>query len=151
MIIRLIKDGNRNLEGKILNIKFVFSIVLCVLLGIILMHYIPYFYKTRKCIIETKGIIINIRKSDSYCWKRKRTNFIPIYRYIVNTCVYEESSPFVVGELCEYKVGQEISLCYEEDNPRNFVPSEERKFMIKDVIIAIGMFACCLGIIAWIL
>jgi len=134
-----------------LNIKFVFSIILCVLVGFVLMHYMPYFYKTRKCINETKGIVISIRKRESYWWKRKRTSFIPIYRYVVNTYVYEESPLILASGFCEYKEGQEILLCYEEDNPHNFIPSEERKFMIKDVVIAIGMFACCLGIIIWIL
>ncbi len=117
-----------------LNFIWCLAIVHSILCFLALLESLYHYLKAQKCTKNILGIIIDIEASEWYGRNSKGISYLPIYRYEICGKTYEKAFCYATCDPQKYKIGQEILLEYEEKRPFNFVPSQDRKVIKKNVI-----------------
>lgn len=100
-----------------------------------LLGCIRAYFKMKKCNCLTSGTIIEIRVTKDKNKNLTTINYQPIYRYTVSGIDYVNEGSMMSTNPKEYKLKGEVPLYYEENNPNNFIPGSDVKYLKRNIII----------------
>ena len=121
--------------------------IICILISIILFIIAKKFNSTKRHLknsgIETKGTII--QKTVDPSIGNGNLSF-PEVRFLTEKNEWITVTSNIGVFPFSYKLGQEVSIIYEKENPNNFIINEKFIQIVPTLMIAMSIICFCIGI-----